>query len=338
LSTVLVTGGSGFLGSHCILQLLARGHEVCTTVRNPGRRAEVRDMLAAGGATSTGALSFFRADLTADAGWRAAVAGCEYVLHVASPFPSYVPKDENELIVPARDGALRVLRAARDAGVKRVVLTSSFAAIGYGRQRRDTPFTEEDWTEPDAPNPAYIKSKTIAERAAWDFMDREGASLELSVINPVGIFGPILGNRYTSSVAIIKRMLDGEMPGLPEIYFGVIEVRDVADLHIRAMTHREATGQRFLAVSGNALSMTDVADILRRRLGESASRVPRKLLRNWQVRLAALFNPAARQIVPSLGKRRNSSSAKSQRVLDWSPRPAEDAIVASAESLSEGRR
>ena len=290
-------------------------------------------MLAAGNSTSTEALSFFTADLTADAGWEEAIAGCKYVLHVASPFPNHVPKDENELIVPARDGALRVLRAARDAGVKRVVLTSSFAAIGYGRQRRDTPFTEEDWTEPDAPNPAYIKSKTISERAAWDFMDREGASLELSVINPVGIFGPVLGNNYASSVAIIKRMLEGEMPGLPEIYFGVVDVRDVADLHVRAMTHREACGQRFLAVSGNALSMKNVADILRRRLGESASRVPRKQLPNWQLRLAALFNPDARQLVPNLGKRRDSSSAKSQRVLGWSPSPAEDAIVASAESL-----
>src|SRR6478672_29127 len=185
MSTVLVTGGSGFIGSHCILQLLAAGHRVRTTVRNPKREADVRAMLR-GGSAEGDRLSFVTADLEHDSGWQEAVAGCDYVLHVASPFPLNVPKDENELIVPARDGALRLLRAARDAGIKRVVLTSSFAAIGYGHEPRAIPFDETMWTNPDGDDvPPYAKSKVLAERAAWDFVAREGGGVELSVINPV---------------------------------------------------------------------------------------------------------------------------------------------------------
>ena len=331
--TVLVTGGSGFVGGHVLAQLLAAGHTVRTTVRKLDREAEIRAVLHHGGA-SDDRLTFFEADLTGDHGWADAVAGCDYVLHVASPFPASAPKDENDLIGPARDGALRVLEAARDAGVKRVVMTSSFAAIGYGRHTKTSPYTEADWTEPDAPNVAYIKSKTIAERAAWDFMQRDGGKMELAVINPTGIFGPILGKDFSASIAVIKRLLDGAMPGLPDTYFGVVDVRDVADLHLRAMTSPDARGQRFLAVSGNSLSMADVAAILRRRLPHLAGKVPTRKLPSWQVRLAALFGGPARQIAPNLGKRRNSSNEKAQRVLGWRPRSAEDAIVASAESLA----
>ncbi|HRX40376.1 MAG: NAD-dependent epimerase/dehydratase family protein, partial [Amphiplicatus sp.] len=173
MSTVLVTGGSGFVGSHCILQLLAGGHNVRTTVRNLKREGDVRAILKVGGAEPGDALKFFAADLESDAGWAEAVAGCDYVLHVASPFPPTVPKDENELIIPAREGALRVLRAARDAGVKRVVLTSSFAAVGYGQPQRSAPFTEENWTDVEGDDVrAYVKSKTLAERAAWDFISK----------------------------------------------------------------------------------------------------------------------------------------------------------------------
>lgn len=290
-------------------------------------------MLTSGGATALENLSFYAADLLSDAGWNEAVAGCDYVLHVASPFPSQAPKDENELIVPARDGTLRVLRASRDAGIKRVVLTSSFAAIGYGKHPSNTPFTEADWTDASAPNPPYIKSKTIAERAAWDFMTKEGGDLELTVINPVGIFGPVLGRDFSSSIGIIKGLLDGAMPGLPDVYFGVVDVRDAADIHIRAMTDPAAKGERFLAVSGPALSLSDVAAILRRRLGKDAEHVPTKKLPNWQIRIAALFDERARQTVPNLGKRRNSSNEKARRTLGWTPRSSEEVIVATAESL-----
>lgn len=334
MSTVLVTGGSGFIGSYCILQLLEKGHQVRTTVRNLKREADVRAMLKAGGAEPGERLSVFAADLEKDAGWADAVKGSDYVLHVASPFPASVPKDENELIVPAREGALRVLKAARDAGVKRVVLTSSFAAIGYGAIPKDRPFDERDWTDPNGPNVLpYAKSKTIAERAAWDFVAREGGSLELSVVNPVGVFGPVLGPDYSTSILLVQRFMDGAVPGCPKLYFGAVDVRDVADLHVRAMTDPAAKGERFLAVAGDFLSMLEIARILKARLGDAAKRVPTREIPNWMVRLAALRDPAVKQILPELGKVKNGSNAKARRVLGWSPRSNEDSIVATAESL-----
>src|SRR5271166_4977758 len=334
MSTVLVTGGSGFIGSHTILQLLAAGHQVRTTVRSLKREGDVRALLREGGAEPGDRLSFFAADLVNDAGWREAVAGCEYVLHVASPLPSSVPKHEDELIVPAREGTLRVLRASRDARVKRVVLTSSFAAIGYGHKVRQTPFNEIDWTDPTGEDVApYTKSKTLAERAAWDFMAKEGGALELSVVNPVGVFGPVLGPDYSTSILIVQRMLDGAMPGAPQLYFGVVDVRDVADLHIRAMTHPAAKGERFLAVAGDFMSMLDIANVLKRRMGAAARRVPTWQLPNWLVRIAALREPAASQLIPELGKIKNATNEKAKRVLGWAPRSREEAIVATAESL-----
>jgi nucleoside-diphosphate-sugar epimerase len=334
MSTILVTGGSGFVASHIILQLLAAGHRVHTTVRNLNRAGDVRAMLKAGGAEPGDRLAFFAADLENDAGWREAVAGCEYVLHVASPFPSNAPKHEDELIVPAREGALRVLRASRDAGVKRVVLTSSFAAIGYGHPEQEAPFDETDWTDTSGGDVApYIKSKALAERAAWDFMTREGGALELSVINPVGVFGPVLGPDFATSITLVKRLLDGGMPGTPRLYFGVVDVRDVADLHIRAMTHPAARGERFLAIAGDTQSVGDIARVLKRRLGAAAKNAPTRQLPDWLVRLVALVNPALRQLVPQLGKIRRASNEKAKRLLGWAPRSNEEAVVATAESL-----
>jgi nucleoside-diphosphate-sugar epimerase len=332
--TVLITGGSGFIGSHIILQLLAAGHQVRTTIRNLTREGDVRAMLKVGGADPGNRLSFFAADLENDAGWREAVAGSDYVLHVASPLPPSVPKHEDELIVPAREGTLRVLRASRDAGIKRVVLTSSFAAIGYGHKVRETPFNETDWTDPNGDDVApYAKSKTLAERAAWDFLVREGRGLELSVINPVGVFGPVLGADYSASILLVQRMMDGAMPGAPQLYFGAVDVRDVAELHIRAMTHPAAKGERFLAVAGEFLTMLDIAKILKARLGASAKRVPTRQLPNWMVRLAALRDPAVKLILPELGKKKNATNEKARRLLGWEPRSNEEAIAATAESL-----
>jgi nucleoside-diphosphate-sugar epimerase len=337
MSTVLVTGGSGFVASHCIVQLLAAGHQVRTTVRSLKREGDVRAMLTQGGAPAVDRLTFAVADLERDAGWAEAISGCEYVLHVASPFPPTVPKDENELITPAREGALRVLRASRDAGVKRVVLTSSFAAIGYGHAPQATPFDEKDWTNVEGPDSndvrPYVKSKAIAERAAWDFMSREGGTLELAVVNPVGVFGPVLGPDYSTSILLVQRLLDGSMPGCPKLYFGVVDVRDVADLHLRAMTNPAAKGERFLAVAGDFISMLQIAQVLRARLGEAARKVPKREVPNWLVRLAALRDPEVKQIVPELGKRKNATNAKAKRVLGWNPRPNDEAVVATAESL-----
>ncbi|HLK88757.1 MAG TPA: aldehyde reductase [Polyangia bacterium] len=332
MSTVLVTGGSGFIAGHCILKLLEAGHTVRTTVRSLEREGEVRAALAEGGAG--GRLSFVEADLLADAGWPAAAAGCERVLHVASPFPEGIPKSADELIVPAREGTLRVLRAARDAGVKRVVLTSSFAAVGYGHPAQQVPFDETSWTDPDSAEVApYAKSKTLAERAAWDFIAKEGGALELAAVNPVMVFGPVLGPDYSTSILVVQRMMDGAIPGLPKLCFGAVDVRDVADLHLRAMTDPAAKGERFLAVAGDFLSMRDAARILKRHFPAAARRVPTFQLPNFMVRLAALRDPAVKQILPELAKPKNASGGKARRLLGWAPRSAEEAIVATGESL-----
>jgi nucleoside-diphosphate-sugar epimerase len=334
MSKVLVTGGSGFIGSHCLLQLLAAGHEVRTTVRNLSREADVRAMLKQGGAEPGWRLTCFAADLEQDAGWADAVAGCDYVLHVASPFPQTVPKDANELIVPAREGALRVLRAARDAGVKRVVLTSSFAAIGYGHPPQSAPFDETSWTNPNAAGvQPYVQSKALAERAAWDFIAKEGGNLELAVVNPVGVFGPVLGPDYSTSILLVQKLLDGAMPGCPRMQFGIVDVRDVADLHLRAMTDPAAKGERFLAVAGDFMSMVDIAKVLRERMGAAAKRVPQRQLPNWLVRVVSLFDPAVKQILPELGKTKNATNAKAKRLLGWKPRTNDDAVAATGESL-----
>ena len=335
MSKVLVTGGTGFLGAHIIVQLLNAGHDVRTTLRSLKRRDELFAMIRTGGADPAG-LTLVEADLEQDAGWSEAVQGRDFVLHVASPFPAGNPADEEAVIRPARDGTLRVLRAARDAGVKRVVMTSSFAAVGYGHPPRKGPFAETDWSRPDAPDvQPYIKSKIFAERAAWDFIEREGGALELSVINPTGIFGPVLGPDYSSSIGIIKAMLDGRMPFAPRVYFGVVDVRDVAALHLLAMTKPEAAGERFIAVSGEPVSMYSVAAVLRRGLGAVAAKAPRMQLPDFLVRLMARFVPKLREVVPQLGILRRASNAKARRILGWSPRSAEEAVLATAKSLDE---
>ena len=270
-----------------------------------------------------------------DAGWPEAVTGCDFVLHVASPFPPGVPKHEDELIVPAREGALRLLRAARNARVKRVVLTSSFAAVGYGQELTGKPFSEESWTNADRASSAYVKSKTLAERAAWDFVAREGGGMELSVVNPVGVFGPVLGPDYSTSIQLVQRLMDGAMPGVPRLSFGVVDVRDVADLHLRAMTDPAAKGERFLAVAGDFMTIKDMAAVLRARMGDAGRRVPTRVLPDWVVRLGSLFDSTVAQIVPELGRFKNATSEKARRVLGWAPRSNEDAIVATAESLVE---
>jgi nucleoside-diphosphate-sugar epimerase len=331
---VLVTGGSGFIGTHCILQLLAAGYRVRTTLRNLKREGDVRAMLKQGGGAPGDRVSFVAADLQQDAGWPEAVAGCKYVLHVASPLPPSVPKNEDELIVPAREGTLRVLRAARDAGVERVVVTSSFAAIGYGHKERTEPFTENDWTDPGGEDvTAYAKSKTLAERAAWDFIASEGGGLELSTVNPGGVFGPVLGPDYSASILIVQRLMDGALPGVPKLFFGVVDVRDVADLHLRAMTNPVAKGERFLAIAGDFMSFIEIAQVLKKRMGTAARKVPTRQLPNWMVRLAALRDPAVKTVLPELGKKKNATNEKARRMLHWAPRSNEESLVAAAESL-----
>jgi dihydroflavonol-4-reductase len=331
--TVLVTGGSGFIAVHCILQLLQQGYGVRTTLRSLNRQNEVKETLTNGGITTFDNLSFIEADLSAEKNWSEAVAGCEYVLHIASPTPAIKIKHEDEMIIPAKEGVLRILRAARDAKVKRVVLTSAYGAVGCGHKNRTTPYTENDWTNLSANIHPYQKSKTIAEMTAWDFIKNEGGTLEFATVNPVGVMGPVLGKDYSHSNQIIRQMLEGEISACPKIHSCYVDVRDVADLHLLAMTRPEAKGERFLATSGKALSMFEVAAILRRRLGEAAHKVPVKELPNWQLRVAALINPSLKMLVTLLGQYAQASGEKAERLLQWSPRSNEEAIVATAESM-----
>ena len=331
VKTVLVTGGSGFLGSWCVIDLLRRGYRVRTTVRDLSREAALRAAIAS--VLDAGErLSVAAADLRSNDGWEQAVNGCDYVLHVASPFPAAQPKDPDELIVPAREGTLRVLEASLDAGVQRVVVTSSIAAITGGLQPSSAALTEDDWSDPDNPRlTAYARSKTIAERAAWDFVRQRGETEKLAVINPGAILGPVLSDDRSYSIEMIERLLRG-MPGVPRIGFAIVDVRDVADLHLRAMTIPEAGGERFIAV-GSFQWMEQVAEVLRDRLGEATAKVPTRTVPNLLVRAMALFDPGIRSIVGQLGRRTEISSEKARTLLGWSPRPTQDTIVDCAQSL-----
>jgi len=329
---VLVTGGTGFIAQHCILTLLSAGYRVRTTVRTASREAEVRAQLRAGGAGPGVPLSFATTDLTRDDGWAEAAAGCTYVLHGASPTPSGDQVDEDDWIKPAVEGNIRVLRAARDAGARRVVLTSAFGAVGMGHKPMNRPFNESDWTRLTTKVAPYQKSKTLSERAAWDFIRDEGRGLELAAVNPTAVLGPVLGPDFSHSIRLIKNLMDG-MPGCPKVNSGFVDVRDLADLHLRAMIDPAARGERFLAIAGESMWMDDVAKVLRQRMGEAASKVPTRTIPNTVVRLGAINNPALKSLVPFLGLNMNATSEKAVRLLGWSPRPPEEAIVASAESL-----
>ena len=331
---ILVTGGSGFIAGHCIIQLLERDYRVRTTVRSLGKEAAVRAVLDDAGMIHGDNLSFVAADLTSDEGWAAAVADVDFVLHVASPVQPGHVEHEDDLIIPAREGALRVLRAARDAGVKRVVLTSAFHAVSWGHPHRNHAFTEADWTILNGPGvDAYGKSKTLAERAAWDFIAAEGASMELATTLPVAVMGPVLGKDISGSNHLIKTMLDGAMPGFPNLFIPIVDVRDVATAHVLAMTTPDAAGERFLLSNGPAIAMKEIGAIIKAELGEAARRVPTRSLPDFVVRLAAVFSPEFRPTVPDLGYAKTTSNEKARRVLGWTPRNPHVAIVAAAQSL-----
>jgi nucleoside-diphosphate-sugar epimerase len=283
-------------------------------------------------------LSVHEANLSDDEGWEAAIAGCDYVLHVASPFPPQQPKDSDELVIPAREGTLRVLRASLAAGVKRIVVTSSAVAVGMSGKPpvSGDAFTEEDWSDPDNPDiTPYGRSKTLAERAAWDFVNEGGETSRLSVVNPSAILGPTLSDDTSYSLQVIQRLLGG-LPGIPRIGFSFVDVRDVADLHLRAMTAPEAAGERFLG-AGSFYWMSDIAKMLRDRLGPRAAKVPTRKVPNFAVRAMARFDSSLRPVVNDLGKRRLLSSEKAKTRLGWSPRPIDETVIDTAESLPRVR-
>jgi dihydroflavonol-4-reductase len=333
--TVLVTGGSGYLGGWCVVELLRRGYRVRTTVRDALREPEVRASVGSQ-VDAHRHLSVHVADLTSDEHWQHVIEGCDYVLHVASPLPPSQPKDPDELIVPAREGTLRVLRAALDAGVKRVVVTSSIAAVrGAGAPARE-PLTEEDWTDPDAPGlTPYARSKTIAERAAWALVRERDQDDRLAAVNPGAIVGPLLSDDRSYSLQAIERMLDG-MPGVPRLGFNFVDVRDVAALHAIAMSMPEAGGERFIAAE-RWLWFSEVAEILRERLGERAAKVPTRTVPNVLVRAMSVFDTDLRSVTGDLGLKAVCSSEKARTRLGWTPRPSEETVVDCAESLLEHR-
>lgn len=331
--SVLVTGGSGYIAAFCIARLLERGYRVNATLRSLAREAEVRATIAKL-AEPGDRLQFFAADLNADGGWTEAVAGCRYVLHVASPLPSNNPKDDDELVRPARDGTLRVLRAARDAGVRRVVITASTACICYGHGSRQTPFTEADWTDETnrADSSAYERSKTIAERAARAWHAAEGGALEIVTVHPGAVLGPVLGHDFSTSIEIVRKLMNGSVPGIPRFGWPLVDVRDIADLHVRAMEAEGVAGERFIG-AGDFAWMKDVAATLRARLGDRARKVPSLQIPDLAVKFFALFDPLVRDRLFELNKYRPVSHEKATRILGWTPRANDEAIVATAESL-----
>ena len=328
---VLVSGGSGYIAGFLIRQLVAEGWIVHTTVRSLAKEAAVRKLLE----VDNSRLHFFAADLASDAGWDEAMAGCDFVAHLASPLPHGVPKHADELIAPARDGALRALHAAKAAGVKRFVMTSSVAAISYGRGRGVHHFTEADWTLLDKPGlTPYIQSKTIAERAARDWVAKEGAGIEFCTINPSVVLGPVWSADYSASVTIVKRLLDGSLGACPDIGFGVVDVRDVADLHVRALRAPGMAGERFIA-SGRFMKLREIADVLRSGLGPQARKVTTRDMPDWLVRVASLVNPLARAAVGELGSVRHQDASHAKAALGWATRPVEQSILDTARSLIE---
>ncbi|MFM5916618.1 MAG: NAD-dependent epimerase/dehydratase family protein [Novosphingobium sp.] len=332
--TVMVSGGSGYIAGETIRQLLANGWTVHTTVRSLSREAELRSQL--GGTPET--LKFFAADLMSDAGWAEAMAGCDAVCHMASPFPAEVPKDENDLIVPAREGALRALRFAKAAGIKRFVMTSSAAAIAYGHPAGKSEYNEDDWTNVDAPGvQPYIKSKTIAERAARDWIAAEGGDMEYCAVCPVMVLGPVQGGDFAASVEPVLRLLNGSIPALPDVGFSIVDLRDIANLHVLALEAPadKVCGDRFLGSSGRFFKFADMAAVLREKLGAKARKVPSRNMPDWAVYVLSWFMPPARQLLGELGRTRATSSARAQSVLGWKPRPPEDSIIDCANSLIE---
>ena len=332
--TVLITGISGFIARHCAVELLNAGYAVRGTVRSLQRSAEVAASLSRHADVSQ--LGFVQADLESDEGWDAAVAGCARVLHVASPFPAKQPRDEQRLIRPAVEGTLRVLRAAAAAGVDRLVQTSSMVAVMYGHPReRTAPFTEADWTRIETPGvTAYAKSKTLAERAAREFVAREGARLRYASVNPGLVLGPALDRDIGTSAEIVQMMLKGKYPGAPRMAIPCIDVRDVARMHHLALESDAPSGGRYLG-SADCLWMIEIARAIRSGLGEVARRVPTRELPDWAVRLAGLFDPAARLAVPELGKALSVDTAKTRRTLGITFIPAPEAAAAMARSLVE---
>jgi len=325
---VVVTGASGFIALHCVRELLEQGYRVRGTVRSLASEAKLRRALLP--LEPGDRLSFAAAELLSDAGWSEALAGARYVLHVASPLPKAIPRDENELIRPAREGALRVLRAARVAGVQRVVMTSSMAAVASGRVHDGVHvFDERDWSDLGRPMGAYEKSKTLAEQAAWEFVRGEGLGLELVTINPTFVLGPSLSGAENASNEIVGKLVRRQVPGVPRLQFALVDVRDVATAHVLAMTAPKAAGERFIVTSETAW-FKEIAETLK----AAGFRVPTFEVPNFVTRIIALFDPTLRLVAPRLGRRTLISNEKAKRELGWSGRGMKEMVLDTARHMA----
>lgn len=330
---VLLTGISGFLGGHVALQLLNAGYTVRGTVRNLGKADKVRDTLAKAGA-DVSRLEFVALDLLRDDGWTEAARDCRYLQHTASPFVLETPADKMELIRPAVEGTERALNAALAAGVERIVLTSSTAAIAYGHGKsRTTPYTAADWTNLAGDHvPPYQESKTRAERRAWEIMNAAGRHNDLATINPAGILGPLLDEDPGTSAALVIRMLNGSVPAMPNIHMALVDVRDVAAAHLAAMTSLDAGGRRF-PMAERTMAFRDAADVLRPNYPNR--RIPRLSMPDWLVRLYGLFDSDVRALAGELSVVKIMDSSAVIALLGRALIPVPDAILATARSLVE---
>jgi len=327
---VLVTGATGFIGLHCIKQLLDRGYSVNGTLRSQDRQAEVVDSLERNN-TPTRHLSLFEVDLNRDSGWDSAIRDCNYVLHVASPFV-LTDEDEDFFVKPAVEGVQRALKFSKKHNVKKVILTSSFAAIHETLNNRQESFDEEDWSNPNKPGISfYAKSKTMAELAAWEFMEMENPDFSLTVINPVLVIGPSLSKDVGTSNSLVKNMINGSVPGTPKIHIGIVDVRDVASAHILAMESSGANGERII-VSEKELWVHEVAAILR---DAGFNKTPKVVFPKWLMKIVALFRKDLALMIPMIGKRRDVSSSKARELLGWKPMKAELSIIDTAQQLKD---
>lgn len=332
---VLVTGVSGYIAGHCVRELFEHGYVVRGTVRGPASEAKLAPLRELADRVG-GSLEIVYADLAADDGWQAAVADCAYVLHVASPFPAGPPDHEDDLVVPAVEGTRRVLRACADSGsVRRVVLTSSIAAVSGGYGPESGVRTEADWSNLDRSD-AYQKSKTLAERAAWEFVSElpDGKRFELVAINPGVCLGPLLGSEPNTSLESVRKLLSREMPGVLQLGFAIVDVRDVALAHRLAMERPEAVGKRYIC-AGESVSMKRMAELLAEEFGPAGYRVPTRELPYWMGWLAARFDKTVRLVLAYVGQEDLVSAERAERELGWSMRPVRETLVDTGYSLIE---